>query len=83
MSYMEQGMAFARTGIQELSLDEIEEVQGALSNFERGLIYVGIGAAAIAAAPVLGGAAAATFGITLGGRVLMAGGGLLLFSSSH
>jgi len=81
MSFMEKDPVFAGAGIQELSLDEIDAVGGALSNLERGLIYAGIGAAAVAAAPVLGAGAVATFGIALAGRALMIGGGALIVSS--
>lgn len=67
--------------IQELTFDEIECVDGALSDLAKGAIYIGVGAAAVAAAPVLGAGAVATFGIALAGRVLVAGGAALVASS--
>lgn len=67
-------------GVMELSASEIDQIEGGLSNTAKGLIFVGIGAAAVAAAPILGAGAVATFGIALGGRILVAGGGLLLVS---
>lgn len=65
------------TGIQELTLDEIENVDGGMSNVAKGMIYIGIGLAAVALAPELGAGAVAAVGIRLAGSVLVTGGGLV------
>jgi hypothetical protein len=60
--------------IRELNTDEIAMVSGGMSAFAWNVIYVGIGIAAIAAAPELGLGAVAAIGFRAAGGVLVSGG---------